>query len=290
MNKNLILPVAIVIVLGLGLWWFASNTNPEDIKNSLTPSVSSSAGPLPSGSASPSSSPTVTAKVQNITITSPKANEAVDAVFTVTGKARVFENQFTVQMKTSAGEIVFQSHVMSDAKQSGVFGNSSVKIPVPAGLGSNFTVESLAYSAKGDGSFEGFASVPIKLKSTAESKVYVAFTTGNDCTTVTLFPRTVYKSTQPAFMSLAELLVGPAPSEVAQGAGNQIPNNVQINSLRIEAGTAYANFNETLDQGVAGSCRVQAIRAQITETLKQFLGVINVVISINGRTEDILQP
>jgi len=35
---------------------------------------------------------------------------------------------------------------------------------------------------------------------------------------------------------------------------------------------------------------VTAIRAQITETLKQFPTVENVVISIDGRTEDILQP
>lgn len=290
MNKNLILSIIVVILLGLGLWWFVARTTPGD-GISQTPTVSASGSP----SASPISSGTpvsasVTPKVQNITITSPKANEVVEAVFTVTGKARVFENQFTVQLKTAKGEVVFRHHTFTDSKQSGVFGNWSVKIPVPAGVGSQFTVEAFSLSAKGDGTYEGFASVPVRLKSTAESKVYVAFTTGNDCTTTTLFPRIVLKSTQPAFMSLAELLVGPAPSEVAQGAGNQIPPDVQVNSLRIEGATAYADFNETLEQGVAGSCRVQAIRAQITETLKQFLGISNVVISINGRTADILQP
>jgi len=45
-----------------------------------------------------------------------------------------------------------------------------------------------------------------------------------------------------------------------------------------------------LQYQVGGSCRVSAIRAQIIETLKQFSTVKNVVISINGRTEDILQP
>ena len=58
-------------------------------------------------------------------------------------------------------------------------------------------------------------------------------------------------------MSLSELLLAPAPSEMAQGS-NQIPSDVQINSLRIENGVAYADFNETLEQGVAGSCRVTA--------------------------------
>ncbi len=290
MNKNLILSIIAVILLGLGAWWFVGPSTPSD-DVSQTPSVSVSGSP--SSSPTPSGTPlgaTATPKVENITITSPKANEAVDAVFIVTGKARVFENQFTVELKTSKGEVVFRHHTFTDSKQSGVFGNWSVKIPLPAGVGSQFTVQAYSLSAKGDGTYEGFASVPVRLKSTAESKVYVAFTTGNDCVSTTLFPRIVLKSTQPAFMSLAELLVGPAPSEIAQGAGNQIPPDVQVNSLRIEGTTAYADFNETLEQGVAGSCRVQAIRAQITETLKQFLGVLNVVISINGRTADILQP
>jgi len=35
---------------------------------------------------------------------------------------------------------------------------------------------------------------------------------------------------------------------------------------------------------------VAAIRAQIRETLKQFPTVDEVIISIDGRTEDILQP
>jgi spore germination protein GerM len=45
-----------------------------------------------------------------------------------------------------------------------------------------------------------------------------------------------------------------------------------------------------LEFQVGGSCRVAAIRAQITDTLKQFPPVDEVIISIDDRTEDILQP
>jgi len=45
-----------------------------------------------------------------------------------------------------------------------------------------------------------------------------------------------------------------------------------------------------LEFQVGGSCRVAAISAQIMETLKQFPTVKDVIISINSRTEDILQP
>ncbi len=50
------------------------------------------------------------------------------------------------------------------------------------------------------------------------------------------------------------------------------------------------DFDETLEKAVGGSCRVAAIRSQITKTLLQFPSFKKVIISINGRTEDILQP
>ena len=53
---------------------------------------------------------------------------------------------------------------------------------------------------------------------------------------------------------------------------------------------AYVDFDEQLEFQVGGSCRVSAIRAQIIQTIKQFSTVKDVIISINGRTEDILQP
>jgi spore germination protein GerM len=53
---------------------------------------------------------------------------------------------------------------------------------------------------------------------------------------------------------------------------------------------AKVDFDERLGFQVGGSCRVSAIRAQITETLMQFSTVKSVVVSINGRTEDVLQP
>jgi hypothetical protein len=280
MNKNLGISIALVVVLGLGLWWFVGHSNPED---SVTPTATASV------SASPTS-PNPTATQPAITITSPTANQVVDSLITVTGKARIFENQFTVQLKDSAGKVIYQAHVMTDAKDAGLFGNYSVKIPVPAGLGSNFKIEALSLSPKGDGSFEGYASVPVKLKSTDTSSVYAAFTAGDDCTTVTLFPRVIIKSQEVLYMSLSELLKGPTPEEVSKGAGNQIPSGVKLNSLRRTGNTAYADFDQTLQQGVAGSCRVQVIRSQITNTMKQFVGIDNVVISINGQTEGILQP
>lgn len=105
-----------------------------------------------------------------------------------------------------------------------------------------------------------------------------------------VFPveREIEKTKALARAALEELLLGPLESE--EGFFTNINNNVKINSLTIEDGIARVDFDEQLEFQVGGSCRVSAIRAQITETLKQFSTVKDVIISINGQTEDILQP
>jgi spore germination protein GerM len=69
-----------------------------------------------------------------------------------------------------------------------------------------------------------------------------------------------------------------------------MPEGVKVQSLSIEGGVARVDLSEELEEGVGGSCMVASITAQITETLKQFPTVDSVIISIDGRTEDILQP
>ena len=65
---------------------------------------------------------------------------------------------------------------------------------------------------------------------------------------------------------------------------------MNVNSLIIEDDIVKVDFDEQLEYQIGGSCRVMAIRSQITGTLVQFSEINNVIISINGRTEDILQP
>ena len=60
--------------------------------------------------------------------------------------------------------------------------------------------------------------------------------------------------------------------------------------VEIKDGIAKVDFNDKLEFQVGGSCRVAAIHAQIVDTLKQFPTIQDVLVSIDGRTEDILQP
>lgn len=111
-----------------------------------------------------------------------------------------------------------------------------------------------------------------------------------DCSVVVARTRVIPKTEGIARATLTELLKGPSQAEVESGLFHSIPQGVVIQSLTIENGVAHVDFNDALQKNVGGSCRVAAIRAQITETLKQFSTISNVMISINGQAKDILQP
>ncbi|GEM_PF-1457710 len=110
------------------------------------------------------------------------------------------------------------------------------------------------------------------------------------CNKVFSVERTVFRSPSVGRIALEELFKGPTDKEKNNGYFTSINPGVKIQSLYIEDGVVKADFDQTLEQGVGGSCRVTSIRAQIVSTAKQFPGVKDVIISINGRTEDILQP
>lgn len=127
--------------------------------------------------------------------------------------------------------------------------------------------------------------------STMSIKLYFGNTNSADsCEPYYVANRTIPTTQAVARAALEELLKGPTDSEKADNLFTNINPGVKIQSLVIENGVARVDFNEALQQGVGGSCRVKAIRAQITQTLKQFPTIKDVIISINGRTEDILQP
>ena len=111
-----------------------------------------------------------------------------------------------------------------------------------------------------------------------------------ECNKVFSTERIIVKTETIARAALEELLKGPTAQEEEGDFFSNINKGVKIQSLTIENGTAKVDFDEQLEFQVGGSCRVAAIRAEITETLEQFGTVDNVIISINGRTEDILQP
>ncbi len=126
------------------------------------------------------------------------------------------------------------------------------------------------------------------LVDSGKRQVYVFFSNANldpavSCTKV--FPVARVIDDTPSFLlgTLQELLKGPTAEEKNAGYLSEIAPEANIQSLIADEGDVAVDFNPSPNPG-GGSCRVTAIRAQITETLKQFGSVRHVLISSNGST------
>lgn len=111
-----------------------------------------------------------------------------------------------------------------------------------------------------------------------------------DCSVTYPRERVIAKTQAVARAAIELLLAGPTLEEKSLGYFTSINPSVKLNSISMQAGKARVDFDSQLEQAVGGSCRVTAIRAQIEDTLRQFPTVKEVIISVNGRTKDILQP
>ncbi len=111
-----------------------------------------------------------------------------------------------------------------------------------------------------------------------------------DCSVTEEVERTVPRTLGVARASIEALLRGETPEERDSGYVTNINSGVRLNSILIENGIAKIDFNEKFSENLGGSCRVTAIRAQIEDTLKQFSSVSDVLISVNGETEGVLEP
>ncbi len=107
-----------------------------------------------------------------------------------------------------------------------------------------------------------------------------------------LFPlsRRISREDDVATALFEALIAGPTEEEVSMGFYSMINPETELISVRTERMTLYADFSAELQEGVAGSASVLFIRSQIERTGRQVPRITDVVISIEGETEDILQP
>ncbi len=231
----------------------------------------------------------------NIKVSSPILEEEVGLPIVLSGEARVFENQFNYELRDGAGNILGSGSLYANSPDVGQFGSFSKEIYFEEPKTEAGVLEVFDYSAK-DGSKADVVSVPVKFKKVESTSVNLYF--GNsvldpevlDCKKVFSVKRRIPITQTPARLALILLLEGPTAQEFKDGYYTSINQGVKIQKLTIENGVAKADFDETLEAGVGGSCKVAFIRSQLVNALKQFSSVKEVVISIDGRTEDILQP
>jgi hypothetical protein len=235
-------------------------------------------------------------ETKNILVRSPLTNSLEVMPFVVEGEARVFENVFNYRLKDAADNYVLTDGVgYANAADIGEFGTFKIEISALRRLPvkKDVILEVFDYSAK-DGSEENIVVVPFSLDFKNPEVLKVFFgregISDTDCKTMVAVYRVVVRTVSPARTALELLLQGLMREEAGEGYFTSLNPGIKIQKLTIENNTAIADFDATLDKNMGGSCRVAAIRSQIAETLKQFPNVKNVIISIDGRTEDILQP
>ncbi|MDF1497218.1 MAG: Gmad2 immunoglobulin-like domain-containing protein [Patescibacteria group bacterium] len=114
-------------------------------------------------------------------------------------------------------------------------------------------------------------------------------TEGEECETVYPVERMTVKG-DALQIAIHELLKGPNLLEANSGYYTSIPESVPHPEILYKDEGTRLDFTQALQNQVGGSCRVLHIRKQIQETFKEASSDESVTISIDGRTDDILQP
>lgn len=86
------------------------------------------------------------------------------------------------------------------------------------------------------------------------------------------------------------LIKGLTETEKDSGYSSLIDPETKVNSVAVDNEIIIVDLSEALENNSGGSCRAEAIRSQIENTLKQFEGIEKVVISVNADFDNILQP
>ncbi|HNR52935.1 MAG TPA: GerMN domain-containing protein [Candidatus Dojkabacteria bacterium] len=234
----------------------------------------------------------------------PLPNSEVDCTFDIEGEipgSWFFEGVFPITLVSDAGAeiLTVQAKAVGDS-YTDEFVKFTAEVTCTDICNGDAKLVFIKDNPSGEVANDDSFEIPIFFKelcdidSTMSLLVYFGNTmkdpNSENCEKVYAVSRKVVKTEAVGRAALLELLKGTTSAEEDKGYISSIPAGVTINSLKISKGVAYVDFNEKLGEGVGGACLVERIRGQITQTLKQFSTVDKVVISINGESEDILQP
>lgn len=228
----------------------------------------------------------------SIVLESPVEGARIIGSFEVSGRARTDQGRVSVTLIGPNGGPVFGRLVSVIADPGDEYGRFSTKV---SGLEQVGEVVLEVGFASGDDN-TGRVIRELELVSEDAVEVEVFFTNfeldpWQTCQNVFAVKRNVSSKSNIYRAAIEALLEGPTDDEGQNGYESSIPDGVRLKSVASDSeGIVTADFDDRLGRGVAGSCRVGAIRSQIESTLKQFPEVRGVVISIDGETEEILQP
>lgn len=231
---------------------------------------------------------------QGIVIETPVDGARISETFAVTGRALTATGRrLVIVVRDESGATLVRAETDIDAAPGERYGRFDEALG-PFGAAGEGTVEVSRLGDDGAETDTQVKHVEFVEPDTVDVRVYFQNSTLDPSTSCDLvFPvtREVSSKTQIYRAAIEALLGGPNAEELEAGYNTSLPQRVTLRSVAADAdGTVRADFDDRLDRGVGGSCRVIAIREQIERTLKQFPEVREVVISVEGEVDEALQP
>lgn len=211
------------------------------------------------------------------------------AEFEVAGRAKVGGGPVRIVVADPLGVVLHEGTAAVVSSPGDPYGRFSATVTLPAVPTVNLTLE-----VGREGGEEVTRMLAYGASDEIAVKIYFLNETlgdANECGLTYPVDRMVSSKTAVYRAAIEALLKGPNADDVAAGYRTSIPGSVTLKSVAANAdGVVTADFDDRLERGVAGSCRVESIRAQIGATLRQFPEVRDIVISVEGRIDDALQP
>jgi hypothetical protein len=103
-----------------------------------------------------------------------------------------------------------------------------------------------------------------------------------NCGTTYPLERNVPKTIGIGRAALEILFLDPIDSEKEEGYFSSLPQDMELNYLRVADGVAYVDLFSELFSGITDECSIVRIKSQIANTLKEMLNVNDVSIRVNG--------
>lgn len=234
-----------------------------------------------------------------ISVSKPMANEIISTPVEIIGEAKgnwFFEGSFPIKLTDKDGKIIAEAPAQALGEWM-----TSDSVPFRAILefsapkGSSGALIMMKDNPSDQAQAEE-VKMPVIFGNDPKMKIRLFFSSlyfdpeSQDCGKVYEVGRVIPKTKAVVESAIKELLAGPTDEERMGGFFSNINPGVSVKKISVVGGKAKVDFDEKMGEGMGGSCRTDAVRAQITETLKQFPTVKNVEISIDGKTEGILQP
>jgi len=239
-------------------------------------------------------------KFDLINVTTPTPNQEISSPLVIAGSARgnwYFEASFSIKLYDENNNLIAQTTAQAQGDwmtNDFVPFKAELKFISQAGTNGRLVLEKDNPSGLPENADQ--LSLPVRFLINQEKiKIKVFFNNSKldreiSCNKVFPVEREIIKTPAVARAALTELLVGTTAAEREAGFMTVLSPDVKIQNLTVENSVAKVDFNKRLEEGSGGSCRATAIIAQINATLKQFATVSEVIISVDGRSEDILQP